>query len=91
MLAADAFRASPHLRTIRSIAFFVPFVLAAGLARAFPPGKDLALSLGVTLPSALLLSALIWALFGRPRLVAEIERMKIADQLPRPIPLRRNG
>ena len=77
-LAVEAYRVSPNLRMIRFMAWFIPFVFAAALSREFPPGKDLVVSFGVTVPSALILSVLIWEVFGRPRLRAEVERIKNA-------------
>lgn len=77
-LAVEAYRLSPYLRTVRFIAFLIPMVLAAVLSRGVSPGNDLSGSLVVTVLPALVLSAIIWEIFGRPRLRTEIERIKNA-------------
>jgi len=75
-LAAEAYRTSPTLRRVRFLAFFIPFMFAAALSRELALGKDIQSRLVVTLPSAGILCVLIWEVFGRPRLRAEIERIK---------------
>ena len=78
-LAAEVYRRTPRLRTIRFAAVFLPILLSGLLANYFFPKSGQFLSrLSVVVVIALILCAIIWESIGHPRLKAEVEKLKNA-------------
>jgi hypothetical protein len=77
-LSAEASR-QPHLRAALFAAIFVPLLLSGPLADYVAPMGSLSLAhFGARLVAALILAAIIWEIFGRRRLKADVEKLKNA-------------
>lgn len=78
-LATEVFRLTPWLRTVRFAAVFLPISFSGLLADQIVPRNGPYLSrLAVVVVFALILGASIWETLGRPRLKAEVEKLKNA-------------
>jgi hypothetical protein len=77
-LAVQAYRRSRPLRAIKFTAFLLPFFCYLAFSEEFARGASIPVRMLVGLAPALVLSLLIWEIWGRPKLRAEIERIKNA-------------
>jgi hypothetical protein len=78
-LEAEAYRQSPKLRTVRFAALLLPVALSIAPTDHFtPPDSSLFVHLVIRVACALVLSAMIWETIGRPKLKAEVEKLKNA-------------
>jgi hypothetical protein len=75
-LTAEAYRRSPGLRTIRIITFLIPFFTYISISRELAATHDPYFRIMVGVPVALIVSAVIWTLFGSRRLMIEIRALR---------------
>lgn len=75
-LAVEAIRQSKALRMIQYASIMIPIMLGGAVAKEFVLPHHFFERLGITVGAALLVSLLIWESLGRPKLRAEIERLK---------------
>lgn len=78
LLAAEAYRRSKTLRTIRFVAVFLPILLGGALTQDVGPIDNLLLRLSISISAAVALCFVIWQSIGQPKLRAEVERLKNA-------------
>jgi len=76
-LASEALRSARSLRTVQFTASFLPLLLSGSLADlVLPKGGPFLPHLGVRVIFAVILYAISWAIIVRPRLRAEVEKLK---------------
>jgi hypothetical protein len=77
-LAAEAYRRSGYLRTVRFASIFIPILLGGAFANEFGPADQFLAQVAMSVAAALMLCLAIWESLGRPKLKAEVERLKNA-------------
>lgn len=79
LLAAEVYRLTPILRIMQLAVVLFPVIFSGFLVDFIAPkSESILVRVAVVAVSAAILSTIVWGIFGRPMLKAEVEKLKNA-------------